>query len=305
MMNVDRLRALCAIVDQGGFERAAQSLHLSQPALSAQIKLLESETGLELFVRAGRRKILSAAGRQIVSRARAVLAEIERLHAESAALRGLASGSLSIATGDVIACRLLVPTLARFAREHPGVRLRVWSRTSSETTALVREGGADLGIVTLPMDQSGLFVQHWKEYGWMALAGGRARPLRVRTAEGLARAALLLLEPGTQARSVIDAAFAAADQVPTRVLELGLVELQIEFARAGLGIAVVPDFATAAARATGRDKVSRWRLDWIPRQRLGIVRLSGTPSPAAAAFLALLVNPGVGDPLLRAVAPTA
>ena len=82
-----------------------------------------------------------------------VLAEVERLHGESAALSGLASGSLSIVTGDVIACRLLAPRLGHFACEHPGVRLRVWNRTSSETTALVREGRADLGIVTLPVDK--------------------------------------------------------------------------------------------------------------------------------------------------------
>jgi len=302
-MNIDRLRALCAIVDQGGFEKAAQSLHVSQPALSAQIKSLESETGLELFVRSGRRKLLSAAGRQLVSRARAVLAEVERLHGESAALRGLASGSLSIATGDVIACRLLAPRLGRFAREHPGVRLRVWNRTSSETTALVREGRADLGIVTLPVDKSGLVVEHWREYGWVALAKGAARGPRVRTAEALARSDLLLLEPGTQARAVVDAAFASADRLPARVLELDLVELQIEFALAGLGIAVIPDFAFSAASATGKDKASRWRLDWIPRQRLGIVRLPGAPSPAAAAFLALLGKSTAGDQAPRAAAP--
>ena len=303
-MNVDRLRALCAIVDQGGFEKAAQSLCVSQPALSAQIKLLEGETGLELFVRSGRRKLLSAAGRQIVSRARAVLAEIERLHGESAALRGLTSGSLSIATGDVIACRLLAPRLARFAREHPGVRLRVWNRTSGETTALVREGGADLGIVTLPVETGGLVVEQWREYGWVALAKAGGRRPRARTAEALARSDLLLLEQGTQARFVVDAAFAAADQLPARVLELDLVELQIEFALAGLGIAVVPDFAFPTASVAGKGKASRWRLDWIPRQRLGIVRLPGSPAPAAGAFLALLATSTTGDPSRRAVART-
>jgi DNA-binding transcriptional LysR family regulator len=303
-MNVDRLRALCAIVDQGGFEKAAQSLCVSQPALSAQIKLLEGETGLELFVRSGRRKLLSAAGRQIVSRARAVLAEIERLHGESAALRGLTSGSLSIATGDVIACRLLAPRLARFAREHPGVRLRVWNRTSGETTALVREGGADLGIVTLPVETGGLVVEQWREYGWVALAKAGGRRPRARTAEALARSDLLLLEQRTQARFVVDAAFAAADQLPARVLELDLVELQIEFALAGLGIAVVPDFAFPTASVAGKGKASRWRLDWIPRQRLGIVRLPGSPAPAAGAFLALLATSTTGDPSRRAVART-
>ena len=302
-MNIDRLLALCAIVDQGGFEKAARFLCVSQPALSAQIKLLEGETGLALFVRSGRRKLLSAAGQQIVSRARAVLAEVERLHGESAALRGLASGSLSIATGDVIACRLLAPRLARFAREHPGVRLRVWNRTSNETTTLVREGRADLGIVTLPVDTAGLLAEHWREYGWVALTKGGARGPRARTAEALARSDLLLLEPGTQARFVVDAAFAAANRLPVRVLELDLVELQIEFALAGLGIAVVPDFAFSAASVAGKGRTSQWRLDWIPRQRLGIVRLPGAPSPAAAAFLALLGASTAVDPLLRPAAP--
>jgi DNA-binding transcriptional LysR family regulator len=302
-MNIDRLRALCAIIDQGGFEKAARFLCVSQPALSAQIKLLEGETGLALFIRSGRRKLLSAAGQQIVSRARAVLAEVERLHGEFAALRGLASGSLSIATGDVIACRLLVPHLARFSGEHSGVRLRLWNRTSSESTTLVREGGADLGIVTLPVDKSGLVVEHWREYGWVALAKGGARGPRARTAEALARSDLLLLEPGTQARFVVDAAFASADRLPGRVLELGLVELQIEFALAGLGIAVVPDFAFSAASVAGKGRASQWRLDWIPRQRLGIVRLPGAPSPAAAAFLALLGESTAVDSLPRAAAP--
>jgi DNA-binding transcriptional LysR family regulator len=290
-MNIEQLKALRAIADLGTFEKAAESLCLTQPALSAQIKLLEAEAGEPLFIKTGRRKALSPSGQLVLSHARVILAEMDRIKDELDAARGLSSGSLSIAAGDLVACRLLAFPLSVFAAEHPGIRLHLWSRTSDESASLVREGGADIGIATLPIDGTGLAVEAWREYGWIAV---RSRRRSDETHGGEIEEAdldrtigdtLLLLEKGTRARRAADSAFEAAGKRPERVLELGGVDAQIRLASAGLGTAIVPDFAFVAREGP---EAESFPLPWMPKRELGLVHRAESLSSAAAAFLALL-----------------
>jgi DNA-binding transcriptional LysR family regulator len=283
-MNIEQLRALRAIADYGSYDKAAKALCLSQPALSAQIKLLEAEAGEILLLRSGRKKVLSPAGRLVLAHARIVLSAMDTLKSDLASLRGLNGGSLSIATGDTVASSLLAPPLAAFARAHPGIGLHLWNRTSEETARLVREGEADLGIATLPVEAKGLVVEAWRDYGWVALKNQKGKS-EGESYEAMRDDTFLVLERGTRARQAFDEALASRGELPDHLIELGGVEVQIEFALAGLGTAIIPDFSFRAEAGRGIGKATASPLSWMPRCKLGIVsRVEGSQA-AAEAFL--------------------
>src|SRR5262249_60817881 len=96
-MEIRQLEYVVGVVDEGGFTRAATSLHVTQPALSDGIRRLEAELGLELFHRVGRRAVLSAAGEAFVEPARPVLRDLGVLRTAVAAVAGLTAGGVRLA----------------------------------------------------------------------------------------------------------------------------------------------------------------------------------------------------------------
>jgi LysR family nitrogen assimilation transcriptional regulator len=285
-MNLDQLKALCAVADQGTFAAAAESLNLTQPALSAQVHLLEDSLGTPLFFRVGRRKTLTEAGSLALDHARRVLADLDRMSAAVGALRGLEAGTLSLAAGDTVTRGLLLGPLTAFRRDHPGVRLHVWNRTSAESLALVASGAADLAVVSLPVQVSPLTVLPWKEYRYVAVrkcAGEVSSRLPLGLDE-LSGECLLLLESGTRLRASVEALYEAGGRVMGPVVELGGTEVQIDLARIGVGTAVVPDFAPGM----GDPALEVRPIVGMAVGRLGLVTRSDAVPPAAQALLALL-----------------
>lgn len=153
-MELTTLRQYVAIAKAGHMTRAAQSLGVTQPALSAMIKKLEAETGAELLHRTGRGVDLTEAGRLFLEHAQDA---IRRADAGVQAVRemmGLERGSIRVG-GGATAVTYLLPRVVRDVRsEHPGLRFYVREAGSSAVAAAVLNGELDLGIVTLPMRES-------------------------------------------------------------------------------------------------------------------------------------------------------
>src|SRR5688572_6975605 len=139
-MELDQVETFLAIVRRGGFTRASSSLHLSQPAISRRIHLLEHELGAPLFERIPSGVILTDAGRAFLPHAEALLASmrdgVEAVHA----LKGTSSGALTLAIVGTLASTTLTERLRRFREAHPAVDLRIRTALSTEVSALVRRG---------------------------------------------------------------------------------------------------------------------------------------------------------------------
>lgn len=145
-MNIANVEAFVAVVDNAGFTRAANALHLSQPALSRRIELLEDDLGQLLFERGRRRVPLTDAGRAFLPYARAALAS---LRDGVAAVRELAQGEAGVVTLAIVgtlASTGIAARLAQHRQTHPGVRLLLRTGTSAEISGLVRSGEATLGL---------------------------------------------------------------------------------------------------------------------------------------------------------------
>lgn len=281
-MDVYQLRALCAVADQGSFAAAADFLGLTQPALSMQLSRLESEAGFPLFLKTGRRKILGSEGTVVLGYARRILAEFRALEDELSAFRGLGAGTLTLAASDTVVRQLLADPVAAFSHRWPGLHLHVWNRTSTETLDCVRDGRADLGVVSLPVHDQGLAVHPWCTFAWVAAApatlwGASTDPLTVET---LAASTLVLLEPGTRLHELWTGLCQSRSLARGRTVETGSIDIQLDFAARGLGVALVPEYA-----ARGRTDLALRPVPELGLGTLALVQRPGRRPPAVAAFL--------------------
>jgi LysR family cys regulon transcriptional activator len=155
-MKLQQLRYLVAIVDNGlNITAASEALYTSQPGVSKQIRMLEDELNLQLFVRKGKSlEALTEAGQQVVERARRILGEAENIKLLSTALSGDESGELVVATTPTQARYVLPDMLEAFQRRYPGVSIRLHQGTSEQIAEQVQGRQADFAIAS---GKSGLF----------------------------------------------------------------------------------------------------------------------------------------------------
>jgi LysR family cys regulon transcriptional activator len=163
-MKLQQLRYLVAIVDNGmNISSAAQSLFTSQPGISKQVRLLEDELSLHLFVRRGKSlESLTEAGEEVVRRARRIISEADNIRALSRELAGQSQGQLVVATTHTQARYVLPEMLEGFQRKFPAITVRLHQGTSDQIARQVQEQAADFAVasgrsewfedlVTLPM----------------------------------------------------------------------------------------------------------------------------------------------------------
>lgn len=145
-MELDHVEAFLAIVRRGGFSRASSSLHLSQPAISRRIHLLEHELGAPLFERLRSGVMLTDAGRAFLPHAEALLASMRDAIDAVHALRGTSRGTVTLGVVGTLASTMLTECLRRFREAHPAIDLRIRTALSAEVSDLVRRGDATLGL---------------------------------------------------------------------------------------------------------------------------------------------------------------
>jgi len=149
-MKLQQLRYLIGIVDNGlNITAASEALFTSQPGVSKQIRLLEDELSIQLFIRKGKSLTgLTEAGKQVVERARRMLAEADNIKRLSSELAGQKQGMLTIATTPTQARYVLPDMLESFQRRHPGIALSLHQGTSEQIAEQVLGGKADFAIAS-------------------------------------------------------------------------------------------------------------------------------------------------------------
>ena len=149
-MKLQQLRYLCEVANQGlNLSKAAESLHTSQPGISKQISLLESELGVDIFVRNGKRVVkITPPGQAIIEIAERMLRDAKNLKQVGQEFTNEASGSLTIATTHTQARYALPPAIKRFTARYPKVRLILRQGSPTQIAELVTSGEADIAIAT-------------------------------------------------------------------------------------------------------------------------------------------------------------
>ena len=251
-MNLRQLEVFRAVCEQGGFTRAAQSLYMTQPAVSHVIAELEKEAGCPLFDRISRRIYLTEAGRIFLEKARQILELHEELSAGFPALTGQAP--LRIGSGITIAnCHL--PTILRRCRRldgFPSVRVTVDQADRIEEALLNSE--LDVALIEGVVRHPHLIRQPFSSYD-MAAFCAPSHPLATRSPlslDDLLTAELLLREPGSAIRDAFDSALLLRDRCAEPAWTSVNSPALAAAAREGLGVAVLPACLTEADVAAGR-----------------------------------------------------
>lgn len=263
------------------FSQAAEALNTTQPAVSLAVKELESHYGVALFERMNRRVYLTPAGEALLTTAQDVL-------------RGFQEAEETLGQGRSLALRVganvsfgeagLAQVLGRFRQEHPQVRLRALVANSDKIQSLLVENQLDVGIVDGLGVSERLRAQPLYQED-LVLAAAPGRFPAPATVEELAALPLLLREPGSGLRSSVDRVFSQQGLAPQPLLESTSTAALAQAAKAGLGVAILPE--ALAQRESGLQVGTVPEVRFF-RQFACALHRQKAPSQALEAFLALL-----------------
>lgn len=280
-MEFRQLRTFVAIADSHSFTRAAQRVHLTQAAVSAQIKLLEAEVGMPLFSRVNKKVFLTEAGETLLRRAERLLRAHDEALMALAQLGQAERGRLRIGTASTMSGAHPLPAiLAELKRSHPGAHITVRRATSSEIVAQILNNDLDLGLVSLPVESSDIQAEVLQRDRLVAIVPPEHRLAKQRTinAEHLAHEHLILGEPGGNTRRLIDLFFEKSGVRPHVSMELGSMTSIIQMVEHGLGVSIVP-------RSVANNEIVAGRLCALTVRQLkvyweqGLVTLKGSYEP--------------------------
>lgn len=289
-MEIRQLRAFVAIAESGTFTAGALRVHVTQAAISMQIRQLENELGAKLFIRAPRRVILTEAGEHLLQRARLILREHDAARDEAAELAGAEKGRLRIGSSSGMVTTDPLPKMLKELRtQHALAEVTVGSGTSAALVKQILAGELDLAFVSLPVEARGIQTERLDEDQLVAIASPRHRLAKQRTVSAytLAGEKLILGERGGNTRRLIDQFFAQAGVTLTVAMELSRQAAIRRMVEEDMGVGIVPFQSVREEVEKGR--LVRWwiegaHINW----ELGIARLSGGyESPIMQTFLHL------------------
>ncbi|MBD0325685.1 MAG: LysR family transcriptional regulator, partial [Pyrinomonadaceae bacterium] len=254
-MEIRQLKAFIAIAETGTFTAGAARVHVTQAAISMQLKQLELEIGAPLFIRAPRRVILTEAGEALLERARAILREHDAALAEIAELAGAEHGRLRIGSASAMVAADPLPRILKELRaRHPRADVSISSGTSESLVRQILAGELDVAFVSLPVETRGIVTEVLSRDELVAIASPRHKlaKQRVVTAAALAKEKLILGEKGGNTRRLIDEFFAEAGVHPTIMMELSRLAAIKRMVEAEMGVGIVPSQSTREEVAEGR-----------------------------------------------------
>lgn len=288
-MDLVLLQSFLAVAEHRTMTKAARALGLTQPALTRRLQLLEEDLGARLFERSRRGMALTEAGRVVSEEARAMVDRYTALREQLRARTSLETGVVRIGGGATAVSFVVPEAIARFQKQHPGVRFHVREAGSREVEADVRDERIELGIVTLPLHSREFEVVPLRRDRIVLVAAPdhplarRRRPVDVKD---LAGHAFVGFEAGSAIRQLIDTALRDAEVEVNVQMELRSIAATLKMVAHTQCLAFVSQLGVEG-RDTGVEVVEVRGLAIY--RRLAVISKLGRPlSPAARAFSALL-----------------
>ena len=294
-MNVTfrQMRVFNEVVRQGSVQGAAEVLQLTPPAVSMQIKEIESQDGLPLFDRTGRRLSLSTAGEYFVVYARRLLGTLKEAEDAMARFKGVASGMLTI--GMVSPAKYFLPQLlAQFHAEHPAVAVRLRLGNREQLVALMQANEVDMSVMGRAPKEWPNRAEPFAMHPHVLVTAPNHPFTRAESvpAAALVREGFIVREPGSGTRAAMEEYLAAHRLQPMFIMELPNDEAIKQAVMAGLGVSLVSlqtiglewrSGLIAAPHVEGLPLMRRWHL---------VAAAAKMMSPAAEAFRYFMLERG-------------
>ena len=298
-LNLHLLRLFSAVARTGSFSRAAELLHISQPAISKGVRDFELQVGCRLLDRTPKGVRPTREGLALARHAEALFAVERAAEDELLSLRNLDSGSLRVGASTTIATYMIPEYLGIFRRAYPGIDLHLVSANTRDIADLMMAHEIEIALVEGPVDDDNLASEAWRTDVMVLIAGADHR---FATAAGpvdcdlLEDEILIVREPGSGTREVVAHALATQHVEPRRTLEIGSTEAIKQAVAAGVGVAIV-------SMATIADQIELGRFKVIPIKGVHIERTLWqlkTPGrleiPAAVAFEGIIRETAAKQP---------
>ena len=281
-VTLEQLHTFVAVARREHITRAAEAIHLSQGAVSEQVRLLERSLGVQLLERVGRRVRVTDAGRRIEQAASLALSAVRDVENVASRQRGLSSGTLVVAASSTTGVHRLPDWLASFVALHPSIEIRLQLANTAIVVAALRAGEVDCAVVEGPVTSDGLDVLDLERDELVAVVAA-AHPLaRIRRVGAAALAAhrYLAREAGSGTEALAARVLGAGyGHSPT--LELGQAAAIRSGVLSGLGYAVI-------SRTMVADDIAAGRVVVLPRRPVSrhfrALRRSTSQSPTLEAF---------------------
>jgi LysR family transcriptional regulator for metE and metH len=291
-LDIRHLRLIAGIAREGSMTKAAGGLHVTQSALSHQLRDIESRFNTPFFLRVGKRMVLTPAGRRVLESAARIVEELGRVEEDIRRMAASGEGIIRVATQCNTGYHWLPPLLAAFSRKHPRVGISIMPDNTDRPVEALLEGQLDLAILTDEPSDRRLRLRRLFADEMIAIVT-REHRLAARTwvsPRQLADQHLLLYSSSPDDSFVLKRVLGPAGLVASRLSFIMLTEAMIAMARAGIGVAVLPRWSAQQAIA------NRWVVP-LSITRRGIRRfwtaatLKAQPmSPWLADFIELIAE---------------
>ncbi|VVE16813.1 HTH-type transcriptional regulator GltC [Pandoraea cepalis] len=290
-LNLRDIRAFIAVAQTGSFTRAAARLHLSQPALTVQIRRLEETVGIRLFDRNSRNVALTPTGRELLPLLQKSLHDMEHVLIDARALGDGSSGTVRIACLPTFAASVLPELIQQVKAAVPRAGFHVRDAVAGVVETLVRNEEVDIGLTGGELNDAEIDVLYaGADHLVAVLPAGHALARRKRVSlTDLASVPLVLTAQGTSVRAVVDGAFASGGCAPEIACEPTYMMTAVAMVRAGLGVTILPASAREV-RAEPELRVRPIDHDAFLRPIALIKKRGRTLPPITQTFVATLLG---------------
>jgi LysR family transcriptional regulator, regulator for metE and metH len=290
-LEVRHLKLMVAVAEEGSVTEAGKRLHLTQSALSHQLRDAEEKLGTALFLRLGRKMVLTPAGERLIASARRVLDELSDAESQIERLNGGARGEIRLSTECYTCYHWLPPVLQKFHAKFSKVEVNIVASATSNPAAALLDGKLDVAIISCPPRNQSLRVTPMFEdelvlvmsstHRLVSASQVRPRDLETET---------VLIYPPREESTLINKLLKPAGVEAQRVIEVPLTEGIVELAAAGTGIGFLARWAVAPAVEAGKLAIRTLGSRGFRRQWYAVTMRNQPTPPFLTEFLCLLSN---------------
>ncbi len=291
-INFELYKVFYYVASAMSFSAASDKLYISQSAVSQSIKVLEEKMSCQLFFRNTKKVKLTKEGEILYRHIEQAFNFIKSGERAIEEMHSLKQGEIRIAASDTICKYYLMPHFKEFNSAYPNIRIKVINRTSPKCIELLRNGSVDFSVINVPerLVHSNMSIERTKALRDVFIAGSNYAELKDRelSLKELAQYPMLVLEKNTITREYYDRMMELHGVDITPEVDLGSVDVLIDMARIGLGIAFVPEFCINN-ELQKQDVFVLKIKEKIPERYMGIITHNNIPLPIAASkFIQLL-----------------
>lgn len=282
-VKLELYRVFKEVAEAGNITAAAQTLFISQSAVSQSIKQLEAELQTRLFARNSRGVTLTADGRMLYEYVRSAMGLLETGEEKLSQSRDLQMGHLTIGASDTVTSQFLLPYLDRFHRQYPAIHIQIISGRSHKVLGLLQSGKVDIAFASTPQEAASLETFPCLATHSIFVAGAEY-PCdfdHVYTLEEIAQFPLILLERKASSRLYLEKYFLQNGLHLNPEIELGARSLLVDLAAIGFGVAGVTEEFVRRELESGRLRKLRTSFD-IPPRSVDLCVLRDVPLTSAA-----------------------